>query len=127
MAEIVNLRMARKARKRSEDQAKADRNRLLSETRPRLEYHLLGDSILKGSSQIIGMHREWRSLLAEKNGLQTRRPQAHAELAAAETQRSAARDAEQCAIDAQVPINREAGKLEALLDERDEFFNVSEP
>ncbi|PLK26420.1 DUF4169 family protein [Novosphingobium sp. TH158] len=30
MAEIVNLRMARKARKRSEDQAKADRNRLLS-------------------------------------------------------------------------------------------------
>ncbi|MFM5931650.1 MAG: DUF4169 family protein [Novosphingobium sp.] len=30
MAEIINLRMARKARKRSEDQSRADQNRALS-------------------------------------------------------------------------------------------------
>ena len=68
-----------------------ERTRLFSETRPRLEYHLLGDSILKGRSQIIGMQREWRGLLAEKTALQARRPQAEADFSAAETQRSAAR------------------------------------
>jgi len=102
-----------------------DRTRLFSETRPRLEYHLLGDSILKGRSQIIGMQREWRALLAEKTGLQARRPQAGADLSAAETQRSAARDAEQRAIDAQAPINREAGKLDGLLNERDRLLRLS--
>ncbi|MEN9479389.1 MAG: hypothetical protein RLZZ298_784 [Pseudomonadota bacterium] len=102
-----------------------DRKRLLSEIRPRLEYHLLGDSILKGRSQIIGMQREWRALLAEKSALQTRRPQAEADFSAAETQRSAARDAEQRAIDAQAPINREAGKLEGLLGERDRLLRLT--
>ncbi len=102
-----------------------ERTRLFSETRPRLEYHLLGDSILKGSSQIIGMQREWRALLAEKTALQARRPQAEADFSAAETQRSAARDAEQRAIDAQAPINREAGKLDGLLNERDRLLRLS--
>lgn len=102
-----------------------ERNRLFSETRPRLEYHLLGDSIRKGSSQIIGMQREWRALLAYKTALQARRPQAEAELAAAETRRTAARDAEQRAIDAQAPINREAGKLEGLLGERDRLLRLA--
>ena len=103
-----------------------DRNRLFSETRPRLEYHLLGDSILKGRSQIIGMQREWRALLAEKTALQAGRPQAEADFAAAETQRTAARDAEeQRAIDAQAPINREAGKLEGLLGERDRLLRLA--
>ena len=99
-----------------------DRNHLFSEIRPRLEYHLLGDSILKGRSQIIGMQREWRSLLAEKSALQARRPQAEADFSAAETQRSAARDAEQRAIDAQAPINHEAGRLETLLNDRDRLL-----
>lgn len=102
-----------------------ERARLFSETRPRLEYHLLGDSVLKGSSQIIGMQREWRALLAEKKAWQARRPQAEADLAAAETRRTAARNAEQRAIDAQAPINREAGKLEGLLDERDRLLRLA--
>ena len=102
-----------------------ERNRLFSETRPRLEYHLLGDSIHKGRSQIIGMQREWRTLLADKTALQARRPQAEAELAAAETRRTAARDAEQRAIDAQAPINREAGKLDGLLGERDRLLRLA--
>ena len=102
-----------------------DRNRLFGEIRPRLEYHLLGDSILKGSSQIIGMQREWRSLLAEKTALQARRPQAEADLAAAETRRSAALAEEQRAIEAQAPINREAGKLEGLLGERDRLLRLA--
>ncbi len=102
-----------------------DRNRLFGEIRPRLEYHLLGDSILKGSSQIIGMQREWRSLLAEKTALQARPPQAEADLAAAETRRSAALAEEQRAIEAQAPINREAGKLEGLLGERDRLLRLA--
>jgi chromosome segregation ATPase len=102
-----------------------ERNRLFSETRPRLEYHLLGDSIHKGRSQIIGMQREWRILLADKTAVQARRPQAEAELVAAETRRTAARDAEQRAIDAQAPINREAGRLEGLLGERDRLLRLA--
>lgn len=103
-----------------------DRNHLFSESRPRLEYHLLGDSIFKGRSQIIGMQREWRALLAEKSALLASRPQAEANFSVAETQRSAARDAEQRAIDAQAPINREAGKLDGLLHERDRLLRLAE-
>ena len=102
-----------------------ERTRLFGETRPRLEYHLLGDSIVKGRSQIIGMQREWRGLLAEKSALQARRPQAESDLAAAATRRAAARDAEQRAIDAQAPIHREAGKLEGLLGERDRMLRLA--
>ncbi len=102
-----------------------ERNRLFSETRPRLEYHLLGDSILKGSSQIIGMRREWRILLADKSALHARRPQAEADLAAAATRRSAALADEQRAIDAQAPINREAGRLDGLLGERDRLLRLA--
>ena len=68
------------------------------------------------------MQREWRSLLAEKSALQAHRPQAEADFSAAETQRSAARDAEQRAIDAQAPINHEAGRLETLLNDRDRLL-----
>ena len=103
----------------------ADRNRLFSEIRLRLEYHLLGDSIAKGSSQIIGMQREWRSFLADKMALQASRPQAEADLSAAETRRAAALAEEQRAIDAQAPINREAGKLEGLLNERDRLLRLA--
>ena len=102
-----------------------DHNRLFSETRPRLEYHLLGDSILKGRSQIIGMQREWRALLAQKSTLQASRPQAVADLATAETQRSAALAEEQRAIDAQAPINRAAGKVDGLLDERERLLRLA--
>ncbi|MBN8463538.1 MAG: AAA family ATPase [Dechloromonas sp.] len=102
-----------------------ERTRLFGETRPRLEYHLLGDSILKGRSQIVGMQREWRGLVAEKSALQVRRPQAESDLAAAATRRTAALAEEQRAIDAQEPINRQAGKVEGLLGERDRLLRLA--
>lgn len=102
-----------------------ERTRLFSETRPRLEYYLLRESIRQGRSQIIGMQREWRTLLIEKAALQDRGPQATANLGTADMRRSAARTAEQNAIDAQAPINHEAGKLDGLLGERDRLLRLA--
>ncbi len=96
---------------------KKEAQELLAEVRPRLEYHLLGESIRGGRLKLGGDRKEWRRKRLERDHKQTRQQELEAAFARAEADRLAAdtreKDAYSAASRALEARTRWATRLEA--------------
>lgn len=90
---------------------------LTAEIRPRLEYHLLGESIRGARSMLSGARREWRTKRLERDHKRERKIELDSTLAAALSRKDAAdandRFANTAASDAGIIKTRWATRLEA--------------
>ncbi|MDP2825337.1 MAG: AAA family ATPase [Sulfuritalea sp.] len=98
-------------------QLRNERQALSSEIRPRLEYHLLGESIRGARSMLSGARREWQVKRLERAHKRERKVELDAALTAARSRKEAAdendRIANTAASDAGITRTRWATRLEA--------------
>ncbi|MEW6132212.1 MAG: ATP-binding protein [Pseudomonadota bacterium] len=92
---------------------------LVSETLPRLEYHMLDREALHARRTLSTARREWRALREERTTLLDRLQQHRRAIDAARAAKAAAEAAEEARYGELNEINRELGKYETLVAQHD--------
>lgn len=98
---------------------------LVSEIKPRLEYHLLGESIRGARNTLTATRRQWRSRRLEKAHKQERETQLAAAVAQAEARMAAAEEAERAAYRAASDALQRKTRLETRLEARDRLIQAA--
>jgi chromosome segregation ATPase len=99
-----------------------ERTALVSETRPRLEHHLLKKEAENAGRALLASRRDWRGKRAERHALQLELQVQQQALEAARVRKQAAFENEQNQQQALNELNRELGFHEALVKEHDRLL-----
>ncbi len=95
-----------------------ERTSLVSETRPRLEHHLLQREAANARRTLLTMRREWRAKRAELQSMQLEAQVQQQALETAQLRRQAAHDSEQNQQRALNELNRELGRWETIVEQQ---------
>lgn len=104
---------------------KDEETALVGEVRPRLDYHLLGESIDGARRMLGGARREWRTKRLERSHRETRRQELEAAYAQAEAGRQAADEHEKTSYTSASKALQTKTRLETRLEARDRLIEAA--